>query len=95
MRHLGESEKTKKKIRFPIHTIINTLPFGEPSHFWGHQGQMPVKLTYGLGCLREGRSAIHTCLAWLGLSPLISLCRKSRWAGQPLLAKQCSTVAMH
>lgn len=35
MRHLGESEKTKKKIRFPPHTIINTLPFGETSQFWG------------------------------------------------------------
>lgn len=68
MRHLGESEKTKKKIRFPIHTIINTLPSRKPSHFRGHQGQMPFKVTYGLGHLRDGSGAVQIRLALPGLS---------------------------
>lgn len=68
MRHLGESEKTKKKIRFPIHTIINTLPSGKSSHFQGHQGQTPFKVTYGLGHLRDGWGTVQIHLALLGLS---------------------------
>lgn len=99
MRHLGESEKTKrkrkkKKIRFPIHTITNILPFGEPSHIQGHQSQLPFKGTYGLGHLREGSGAIQIQLTLLVLSQWVSLrCRNNRWASQPLLAIQYSTVA--
>lgn len=57
---------------------------------------MPFKVTYGLGHLREGSGAIQIHLALLGLSQQISsVCRNSRWVRQPLLTKQCSTVAMH